>query len=75
MTVTYKEQVLTLKVKVTDTLAPVIEKPKKALKAKVGEEVFIEKMALSVKEASDYTLTFDLVSWMWLWQIRLYSTI
>ena len=35
MTVTYKEQVLTLKVKVTDTLAPVIEKPKKALKAKV----------------------------------------
>ena len=43
MTVTYKEQVLTLKVKVTDTLAPVIEKPKKALKAKVGEEVFIEK--------------------------------
>ena len=49
MTVTYKEQVLTLKVKVTDTLAPVIEKPKKALKAKVGEEVFIEKMALSVK--------------------------
>lgn len=59
MTVTYKEQVLTLKVKVTDTLAPVIEKPKKALKAKVGEEVFIEKMALSVKEASDYTLTFE----------------
>ena len=58
MTVTYKEQVLTLKVKVTDTLAPVIEKPKKALKAKV-EEVFIEKMALSVKEASDYTLTFE----------------
>ena len=59
MTVTYKEQVLKLKVKVTDTLAPVIEKPKKALKAKVGEEVFIEKMALSVKEASDYTLTFE----------------
>ena len=59
MTVTYKEQVLKLKVRVTDTLAPVIEKPKKALKAKVGEEVFIEKMALSVKEASDYTLTFE----------------
>lgn len=59
MTVTYKEQVLKLKVRVTDTLAPVIEKPQKALKAKVGEEVFIEKMALSVKEASDYTLTFE----------------
>lgn len=34
MTVTYKEQVLTLKVKVTGTYAPVIEKPKKALKSK-----------------------------------------
>ena len=31
MTVTYKEQVLTLKVKVTDTLAPVIEKPKEVI--------------------------------------------
>ncbi|MGN0483130.1 MAG: SH3 domain-containing protein [Lachnospiraceae bacterium] len=55
----YKKQELTVKVKVTDTVAPVIEQPEKALKAKVGEKVLIEKLALSVKDASDYTLTFE----------------
>lgn len=59
ITITYKKQVLTLKVTVTDTLAPVIEQPQGVFNATVGEEVLIESLALSAKDVSDYKLAFE----------------
>lgn len=59
ITITYKKQVLTLKVSVTDTLAPVIEEPTETLKARVGEEIQIENLGLNIEDVSSFTLTFE----------------
>lgn len=57
--ITYKKQELKLTIEVTDTTAPVIQPTTESLKAKVGENVLIENLDVTVSDVSNYTITFE----------------